>query len=66
MEFTVDEVIDSLGLKPLENGGWGRVMAAGEGTASSGVVSVYRLLTPELGEPVRVDDATQQFRAWWE
>ena len=26
----------------------------------------YRLLTPELGEPVRVDDATQQFRAWWE
>ncbi|MCT9842701.1 RomA family MBL fold metallo-hydrolase [Enterobacter sp. FS01] len=26
----------------------------------------YRLLTPELGEPLRVDDATQQFRAWWE
>ncbi|HBU94852.1 MAG TPA: RomA family MBL fold metallo-hydrolase [Leclercia adecarboxylata] len=26
----------------------------------------YRLLTPELGEPLRVNDATQQFRAWWE
>ncbi|EMT5676296.1 TIM barrel protein [Enterobacter hormaechei subsp. hoffmannii] len=26
----------------------------------------YRLLTPELGEPVRVSDTTQQFREWWE
>ncbi len=26
----------------------------------------YRLLTPALGEPVRVNDATQTFRAWWE
>ncbi|MNH48204.1 hypothetical protein D3C79_1118610 [compost metagenome] len=26
----------------------------------------YRLLTPEPGEPIRVDDATQQFRTWWE
>jgi hypothetical protein len=25
----------------------------------------YRLLTPELGEPVRVS-GTQQFRVWWE
>ena len=26
----------------------------------------YRLLTPELGEPVRVSDTAQTFRAWWE
>ena len=26
----------------------------------------YRLLTPELGEPVRVSDSAQTFRAWWE
>ena len=25
----------------------------------------YRLLTPELGEPVRVSDTTQTFREWW-
>lgn len=23
-------------------------------------------MTPELGEPVRVSDTTQQFREWWE
>jgi hypothetical protein len=26
----------------------------------------YRLLTPELGEPVHVNDTTQQFSEWWE
>ena len=26
----------------------------------------YRLLTPALGEPVRVSDPTQTFREWWE
>ncbi len=26
----------------------------------------YRLLTPALGEPVRVSDTTQTFREWWE
>ncbi|WP_192901464.1 MBL fold metallo-hydrolase [Trabulsiella odontotermitis] len=26
----------------------------------------YRLLTPMIGEPVRVNDRSQQFRAWWE
>lgn len=26
----------------------------------------YRLLTPMQGEPVALDDRTQQFRAWWE
>jgi len=26
----------------------------------------YRLLTPELGEPVQVNSATQQFREWWD
>jgi L-ascorbate metabolism protein UlaG (beta-lactamase superfamily) len=26
----------------------------------------FRLLTPKQGEPVRVNDTTQQFSAWWE
>lgn len=26
----------------------------------------YRLLTPEIGEPVNMDDSHQVFRAWWE
>lgn len=26
----------------------------------------YRLLTPKLGEPVRMDDAGQRFERWWE
>ncbi|CAM6358153.1 MBL fold metallo-hydrolase [Citrobacter sedlakii] len=26
----------------------------------------YRLLTPTLGEPVKLDDPAQQFTAWWE
>lgn len=26
----------------------------------------YRLLTPELGEPIRLNDATQRFQTWWQ
>ncbi|MCO8017660.1 cupin domain-containing protein [Brevundimonas diminuta] len=64
MEFTVDEVIDSLGLKPLENGGWGRVMAAGEETAPSGVVSAYRLLTPEMSDDWRAVEVDELWTAY--
>lgn len=58
-DFTRDEVIDSLGLRPLDDGGWGRVMAAGEGTAPSGVVSAYRLLTPETLDDWRAVEAEE-------
>ena len=50
MDFTVAEVIDSLGLRPLADGGWGRVMAADEGAAPNSVVSAYRLLTPDASD----------------
>jgi L-ascorbate metabolism protein UlaG (beta-lactamase superfamily) len=33
-------------------------------TASAG--KNYRLLTPVIGEPVRLDDTTQSFARWWE
>ena len=33
---------------------------------NKGVLKNLGLLTPELGEPVRVSDTTQQFREWWE
>lgn len=64
MEFTVDEVIDGLGLRPVENGGWGRVMAAGEGAAPSGVVSAYRLLTPDAPSDWRAVEVQELWTAY--
>jgi len=64
VEFTVDEVIDSLGLRSLENGGWGRVMAVGEGTALSGVVSAYRLLTPDAPSDWRTIEVEELWTAY--
>ncbi len=64
MDFTVEEVIDNLGLRPLEDGGWERVMTAAGGAEPSGVVSAYRLLTPDASYDWRAVDAEELWTAY--
>lgn len=63
MEFTVDEVIDNLGLRPLADGGWERVMAV-DGAEPRGVVSAYRLLTPETSDDWRAVEVEELWTAY--
>lgn len=47
-DFSLDEVVAFLSLKPLAGGGWGKDMAQTDLVEPSDVVSAYRLVTPEL------------------
>ena len=64
MDFTVEEVIDSLGLCPLGDGGWERAMAAADGAEPRGVVSAYRLLTPETSHDWRAVEVEELWTAY--
>ena len=46
-DFTLEEVVENLGLRPLVEGGWGRPMAGADAAARGEAVGAYRLLTPE-------------------
>lgn len=46
-EFTLDEVVTMLALRPLSGGGWGKDMATTDIYAPMEKVSAYRLLTPD-------------------
>ena len=49
-DFSLNEVIAFLSLKPLAGGGWGKDMAQSDLTEADEVVSAYRLLTPDLAQ----------------
>ena len=61
--FTLEEVVESLGLQPLSGGGWGRLMGAGT-SEPSGVVSAYRLLTPNAPSDWRAVEVEELWTAY--
>ncbi len=62
-DFTLEEVVESLGLRPLGGGGWGRLMGAG--TSEPGAtVSAYRLLTPETLDDWRAVEVEELWTAY--
>lgn len=63
-DFTVDEVVGNLGLTPLGDGVWGRVMEPADLAASGGLVSAYRLLTTEVSEDWRATEAEERWTAY--
>lgn len=62
-DFTVEEVVQTLGLTPLGDGEWGRVMGTAEATAGS-LVSAYRLLTNETSGDWRAVKAEELWTAY--
>lgn len=63
-DFTVQEVIETLGLAPLPGGGWGRVMDLVVPVAPGMRVSAYRLLTAEAGAEWRAVEAEELWTAY--
>lgn len=63
-DFTVAEVVSHLGLTPLGEGVWGRVMQPADRAASGGLVSAYRLLTGEWAENWRPVPAEERWTAY--
>lgn len=64
-DFTVEEVVMTLGLARLPGGGWGRVMEPTiEPTAAGGLVSAYRLLTAEETGDWRAAEAEELWTAY--
>lgn len=62
-DFTLEEVIESLGLRPLGGGGWGRLM--GPGTSEPGEkVSAYRLLMPDAPSDWRAVEVEELWTAY--
>lgn len=62
-DFTVEEVVENLGLRPLADGGWGRLM--GDGTSGpGGATGVYRLLTPDAPADWRAVEAEELWTAY--
>jgi len=63
-DFTVEEVVDNLGLTPLGDGGWGRDMEPVDLAASGGLVSAYRLLTADMAEDWRATAVEELWTAY--
>lgn len=63
-DFTVQEVIETLGLAPLPGGGWGRVMGPDALAAPGTPVSAYRLLTAEAAAEWRAVEAEELWTAY--
>ncbi|RJT21764.1 hypothetical protein D5I55_14970 [Chakrabartia godavariana] len=62
-DFTLEEVVESLGLRPLGDGGWGRLM--GPGASEPGeTVSAYRLLTPDAPSDWRAVEVEELWTAY--
>ncbi|WP_024353330.1 cupin domain-containing protein [Brevundimonas naejangsanensis] len=58
-DFTLAEVVENLGLRPLGEGGWGRPMAGADEAAPGTPVGVYRLLTPDAPSDWRAVEAEE-------
>ena len=63
-DFTLEEVVENLGLRPLADGGWGRPMAGADTVAPGTPVGVYRLLTLEASDDWRVTEAEELWTAY--
>jgi|SynMetStandDraft_2_1070026.scaffolds.fasta_scaffold00069_62 predicted cupin superfamily sugar epimerase len=63
-DFTLEEVVENLGLRPLVEGGWGRPMAGADAAARGEAVGAYRLLTPEAPPDWRVVEAEELWTAY--
>jgi predicted cupin superfamily sugar epimerase len=64
VDFTVEEVIENLGLRALGDGAWGRVMGEEGGAVQNGVVSAYRLITTETPCDWRAVEAEELWTAY--
>lgn len=62
-DFTLEEVIESLGLRPLGGGGWGRLMGLGASEPGE-TVSAYRLLTPDAPSDWRAVEVDELWTAY--
>lgn len=63
-DFTLEEVVENLGLRPLGDGDWGRLMAGMDAAAPGTPVGAYRLLTPEASDDWRVAEAEELWTAY--
>ena len=63
-DFTLEEVVENLGLRPLAEGGWGRPMAGADADARGEAVGAYRLLTPEAPADWRAIEAEELWTAY--
>lgn len=63
-DFTLEEVVENLGLRPLGEGGWGRPMAGADAAGPGTPVGVYRLLTPEAPPDWRAIEAEELWTAY--
>lgn len=63
-DFKLEEIVENLGLRPLADGGWGRLMAGADAAAPGTPVSAYRLLTPEASDDWRVAGAEELWTAY--
>ncbi|WP_427788836.1 cupin domain-containing protein [Brevundimonas diminuta] len=61
-DFTVEEVVENLGLAPLAEGVWGRRMDATQ--AADVATGVYRLLTPQAAHDWRATEAEELWIAY--
>lgn len=62
VDFTVEEVVENLGLAPLAEGVWGRRM---DETQAPGVATgVYRLLTPQAAHDWRATETEELWIAY--
>lgn len=62
-DFTLEEVVESLGLRPLGDGGWGRLMGAGSSEPGE-TVGAYRLLTPDAPSDWRAIEVEELWTAY--